>query len=57
MKKITAKEAKKICIRLGLSYEDGQKTFWAYDEEHDEIYDFDNKRVRDGFVLKHNTKW
>lgn len=44
MIKITAAEAKQICIRLGLSYEDGQRTFWAYDEECDEIYDFDDRR-------------
>lgn len=49
MKSITAKEAKKICERLGLSFEDQQKTFWAYDEGSDEIYDFDSKAERDSF--------
>ena len=50
MKKITAKEANKICERLGLGYDDGDVTFWAYDEETDEIYDFDSKSQRDKFV-------
>ena len=50
MKKVTAKEAKKICDRLGLSFEDSQITFWAYDEDSDEIYDFDTRSERDEFV-------
>ncbi len=50
MKTVTAKEAKNINERLGLSWEDGQTTFWAYDEESDEIYDFDTKAERDKFV-------
>ena len=50
LKAITAKEAKKINERLGLSWEDGQKTYWAYDDEADEIYDFDSKKERDEFI-------
>lgn len=50
MKAITAKAAKKINERLGLCWDDGQTTFWAYDEESDEIYDFDTKAERDKFV-------
>lgn len=53
MKKVTAKEAKVINEQLGLSWEDGEKTFWAYDEESGEIYDFYSKRERDEFVARH----
>ena len=43
-KKITAKEAKRINEKLGLETweEDGQKTYWAVDEEETEIYMFDS---------------
>lgn len=50
MIKVNAKEAKAICERLGLSYEDGQVTYWAYDIEADEIYDFDTRSERDRFI-------
>ena len=56
MKKVTAREAKQINERLGLSWDDGQTTFWAYDEDHDEIYDFDSKKERDEFVERINAK-
>lgn len=51
MTKVTAEEAKKICERLGLSYDDGQRTFWAYDEESDELYDFDTKAERESYLM------
>ena len=50
MKAITAKEARKINERLGLEWDDEQRTFWAYDEESYEIYDFDSKKERDRFL-------
>lgn len=52
MMKVTAREAKKICERQGLAYDDRGRTFWAYDEEIGEIYDFDSKKERDDFVRK-----
>lgn len=52
MKKISAKEARAICKRLGLSADDKQTTFWAYDEESGEIYDFDTKAERDNFCRR-----
>lgn len=55
MVKITAKQAEKICERLGLSHDDGDVTFWAYDEENDEPYEFDSKRERDEFVKGHEA--
>lgn len=51
-KAITAKEARKICEELGLSTcdNDGHKTFWAWDYDAGEIYDFDSRQERDDFV-------
>jgi len=57
-KAITAKEARKVCEELGLSTcdNDGHKTFWAYDYENGEIYDFESKQSRDDFVRWINEK-
>ena len=53
VKAITAKEAKHICERQGLGFDDGQRTHWAYDEDIDGVYDFDSKRERDEFVSEY----
>ena len=51
-KKITAKEAKRINEKLGLETweEDGQKTYWAVDEDETEIYMFDSIAERKAFL-------
>ena len=51
-KKITAKEAKRINEKLGLETweEDGQKTYWAVDEDETEIYMFDSIAERKEFL-------
>ena len=51
-KKITAKQAKVINERLGLeTFEnDGQKTYWAVDENETEIYMFDSIDERTEFL-------
>jgi len=58
-KAITAKEARKICEELGLSTcdNDGHKTFWAWDYEGGEIYDFDTKKERDDFLRFVNKEY
>ncbi len=53
LKAVNVKEAKKITERLGLcSGEDG-RTYYAWDDEADEIYEFDSKRDRDAFLRRH----
>lgn len=51
-KKITAKQAKVINERLGLeTWEcDGQKTYWACNEEETSIYAFDSIAERKEFL-------
>ena len=51
-KKITAKQAKVINERLGLeTFEnDGQKNYWAVDENETEIYMFDSIDERTEFL-------
>ena len=58
-KAITAKEARKICEELGLSTcdNDRHKTFWAWDYEDGEIYDFDTKKERDDFLRFVNKEY
>lgn len=54
MKKITAKEAYKIMDRLGLDHSgDDGITFYAYDEENDEVYDFYSKQEREEFLANY----
>lgn len=53
MKKISAKDAYKIMARLGLDSGDDGTTFFAYDEVHDEVFQFDTKKERDQFVRRH----
>lgn len=55
-KSITASQAKKINIKLGLSTweEDGQKTYWATNEEETETYAFDSIRERKAFLERNN---
>lgn len=55
MKSITAKEAEKLMIKLGLCIpDDHQKTFYATDIEETEVWDFDNKKERDECVKEHS---
>lgn len=56
MKKVTAKEALKITKRLGLAPDEDSRTFYSYDEKHDEIFEFDSKRERDAFVDRANRR-
>ena len=55
---ITAKEAKRINIRNGMETweEDGQRTFWATDEERSETWMFDSKKERDEAIERNNRK-
>jgi hypothetical protein len=50
LKKITAKEAEKIMAELGLCFGDDGRTFYATNEEHTEVWEFDSKKERDAFV-------
>lgn len=57
MIKVNYNEAKKITERLGLCFDganDG-RTFYAYDEDDDEIYEFDTLAERDNFVAKERS--
>ena len=54
--KVNAREAHKIVKRLGLDADEDGVTFYTYDETNDEIYGFDTKRERDGFVDRVNNK-
>lgn len=53
MRKITAREAKKIMDRLGLDYGDDGITFYAYDEDDDEIIEFYSKKERDDYFREY----
>lgn len=57
MKKVNYKEAKIITERLGLCFggaNDG-RTFYAYDEDDDEIYEFNTLTERDNFIAKERS--
>lgn len=54
--KVNAREANKIATRLGLDTSEDGVTFFAYDETNDEIYGFDTKKERDGFVERANNR-
>lgn len=56
MKKVTAREALKIAKRLGLAPDEDSRTFYAYDEKNDEIYEFDSKKERDAFIERANNR-
>ena len=56
MMKVTAREALKIAKRLGLAPDEDTRTFYAYDEKNDEIYEFDSKRERDEFIERANNR-
>lgn len=51
-KAITAKEAERILKRKGLCYGQDGVTFYAYWEEHDEVFEYDTKRERDAAVKR-----
>lgn len=51
---ISAKEGYKILRARGLeAVDDCQKTFFALDDKHLEVYEFDTKIERDNFVNRH----
>lgn len=54
MEKITAKEAYKLMDELGLGYGMDGRTYYATNEEHTEVWEFDTKRERDEFIRRHN---
>lgn len=56
MIKVNAKEANKIAKRLGLDASEDGVTFFAYDETNDELYGFETKKERDGFIERVNNK-
>lgn len=53
---ITAKQAKEINLKNGMeTWEgDGQRTFWATDEEKTETWVYDSKKERDEAVKRNN---
>lgn len=54
VKAISAKEGYKILKARGLDpFDDYQRTFFAIDNEAQEIYEFDTKIERDNFVRRH----
>ena len=57
MRKISAREAYRIMREAGLDPDDDGMTFFAYDEDSEEIYEFDTKRERDEFVATANSKF
>lgn len=55
VRKITAKEAEQIMLRMGDAFGDDGTTFYAYSKWSDgteSIYDFDTKRDRDFYVAE-----
>lgn len=54
VKAISAKEGYKILKARGLDdNDDCQRTFFAIDDDKQEIYEFDTKIERDNFVRRH----
>lgn len=56
VKKISAKEAKAITLKLGLCFGDGQVTFYATDENESEVWEFDTKQERDAFLVRNHVR-
>ena len=56
MIKVSSREAHKIAKRLGLTPDEDTRTFYAYDEMNDEIYEFDFKKERDAFIDRANNR-
>ena len=55
IKKITAKEAHKVAIKKGLDLSGDGVTYYAIDEKSEEIYSFDTRAERDGFIKRSNN--
>lgn len=55
VRKLTAKEAKKLLRELGLGYmgADDGRSFYATNEDETEVWEFDTKRERDAFIARH----
>lgn len=56
MKSITAKYAEKLLQELGHDYGNDGRTFYATNEEEDEVWEFDSKKERDEFVNRVNKQ-
>ena len=54
-KAITAREAQAILRRKGMCYGDDGTTFYAYDTESDEVYEYDSRKDRDASVRRVNA--
>ena len=54
MKSITARYAEKLLQKLGHDYGNDGRTFYATNEEEDEVWEFDSKKERDEFVNRAN---
>ena len=52
LKAITAKEAERLTLKLGLCWGDDRRTFYATDEDETEVWEFDSKTERDKAVKK-----
>lgn len=56
IKAISAKEGYRVLKARGLdANDDCQRTFFAIDDEAQEIYEFDTKIERDNFVRRHEA--
>ena len=53
MKKISAVDAYKIAKMKGVDLDGDGFTFYAYDENTNEIFSFDSKKERDDFIRRH----
>lgn len=51
-KAITAKQAYKLAEELGVCISNDGTTYYATNEEHTELWEFETKRERDNFVKK-----
>lgn len=54
MKKIDAKYAEKLTLRLGHCFGGDGITFYATNEEETDVWEFDTKKERDAFIERHN---
>ena len=52
MKRLTATQAYKLAIKLGIDVSNDGKTYYASNNDESEVYCFDSKRERDEFVDK-----
>ena len=55
IKKITSKEAYKVAMKKGLDLSGDGVTYYAIDEKSEEIFSFDTRAERDGFIQRANN--